>query len=704
MNEKQLFSEIRRLAHSLKKNNDTYTRADLAYELKKFGFMQDTFEISRLVWDAYNHYQQDKDIKDAFTGNDGYESLVEEFRITALVEGNTSNALFKVLNQRLYQTGCSLEETKDYAEQTLKGEVIKVSAGLLSHITGTSGVNSVKKEAASIFDGYSVMVDAYENARVQVQSRINDFVSLRAEVNRIYIQYSMALIDTFGDSIRQVAPEMFDFNAIKYLNVSGMLKNVRLEYDQLQQTCAALIGEISDNFRQALQSSTSQYRAAGGKGVGLMLAGVEMLSHYMSAGERTTAARQQLRSLKNNVIRDAATIKGDLARLFIIYKNLNDIFIPTAQAFYTKSGVVLTRELKALHDSLYAAPEIKLLQMQREELLQAMKDLEAAIADAEINIAYYRQNIASVTEQLKSEQSNYDQALTAKPSRPLLNFGPMARNYNRRIYEWDAVYTPVIRNYENLEVDLNLDKEELQNYLTGLERDKRQYEDIRQKFTEISRKIVNVIKVNPQVKAAMASHLKDLVDLLRTARYVVSQKPDDKNLVPTFKLEAPQSVTLPAAYAERINTFMDSLRHVVSFDENLAAKSVSYLNREMGYKDETLTPGQALEVAQAQARAVQQGISLLQSWTKLKADEAQDEVTEAGYRHQLARLQADFKQQLQAIDNKAAVLKGILAQINTASDDETLKEGLKLLSGIKGTTLTDRDIDAFLEGRQQIEL
>lgn len=54
-----VFQAIKNIADDLCKENKTYLRADLAYELKKFGVDADSAEVSKLVYDAYKFFRQD---------------------------------------------------------------------------------------------------------------------------------------------------------------------------------------------------------------------------------------------------------------------------------------------------------------------------------------------------------------------------------------------------------------------------------------------------------------------------------------------------------------------------------------------------------------------------------------------------------------------------------------------------------------------
>lgn len=146
---------------------------------------------------------------------------------------------------------------------------------------------------------------AYHYAEDSVRGNIEDFTSLRTDIGTTYRDYAMKLIDIYGDSIKMVSPDLFDFDRIEWLDVDDMLKYVELEYKKLSDKCAALMGEISDSFRASLQSSLKSYKslANGNTSLGLAMAGLTMLDHYMAAGERTNRLKEDLSVFQTSVKR-----------------------------------------------------------------------------------------------------------------------------------------------------------------------------------------------------------------------------------------------------------------------------------------------------------------------------------------------------------------------------------------------------------------
>ena len=80
MEKEKIYQEIRNLSRKLQKDAAVYTRADVAYELRGFGVEKDSFEVERLVWEAYKHFNEDAAIGQAFYDNGKKRPLVAGWR------------------------------------------------------------------------------------------------------------------------------------------------------------------------------------------------------------------------------------------------------------------------------------------------------------------------------------------------------------------------------------------------------------------------------------------------------------------------------------------------------------------------------------------------------------------------------------------------------------------------------------------------
>ena len=83
MSNKDIHNKIVELADKLAKSGSSFSRADLAYELKQQGVSTDSPELSRIVYEVWIDSGRNANIVKAFTNNAGNRSLVEAYQVAA---------------------------------------------------------------------------------------------------------------------------------------------------------------------------------------------------------------------------------------------------------------------------------------------------------------------------------------------------------------------------------------------------------------------------------------------------------------------------------------------------------------------------------------------------------------------------------------------------------------------------------------------
>lgn len=713
MDENQIYQKIYDIASQLLKENAVYTRADLAYELQDFGIKADSFEIGMLVWKAYKYFNDNEAIRHSFYDNEKKDPLVDEYRTDYLIETNDNTSLFPLLQQKLTKGNQALNQLENTVTQTLREQAVSGSISTLNTLTGTQGIVKVKNEATAVFNLYSELVGNYDDAKHQIQAVTTDFVKLRGQICDTYRQYALVLTDAFGDSIKTVSPELFDFDSIEWLDVHGMLQNVKLDYDKINEKCSTLMSSITDSFAQSLKTASQSYKAAGSKQIGLVLAGLNMVSHYIDAGQKTAELKQDLLTLKNSVKHDVTLIKGDMGRLFVIYKTLNDLYIPQAEAFCRFSKQVLSGEWQQLTQALYADTDIQSLKEERDEALESYKTLEREMTDEQLNIDYYTTRIEECRQLLDGMQTQYQQAQASKPEKPffltnLLTLGSAKQKYNRNIYDWNQACAPVISQYEEMQTDMKLDSDELEQLQQHLNENKRTHQLLKEKLHRLNREIMNNINVSPALQMKLLPHLESMVKLLRIAREIANSKLDNK-LVKTVSITR-QNTELPQELKQNLQLFADTLREHASIDDETAKNSFYAVSDEyptdsrQSTSDGNVTEADFAQLSDAENTAIQNTVNLLESWSRLKAMQEQSAIAHQAYDKELEKLQKAFQNNLADIDNRGVILRESLKKINTATSEEELKEGLLSLAQKEGESFSKEEWNEFLNGTKTIEL
>lgn len=701
MDKEQAFKKIEAIAGKLNREHSTFTRADLAYELKDCGILCDSDEVGRLLWEAWQQSADRSILESVFTNNAGNRSLVETMQVAACLDTGKTDEALGLTNEQLDHVKRVVLSLKEEIKNSLADVVVKDGVKLVSVITGTSGVEKVQKEAVDVFQKYSNLVDTYEEARCRIDDLTSVFVDLRSDIELVFRRYSLALVDIFSDSIKIVSPELFDFNCLEWLDVRGMLKQAELQYTTVISRCSQLMGEITDNFRMRLQTSLNSYQSLNSKQLGLISAGVTMFTHYLDAYSRTTELQADLVTLKNDFRHDTTLINGDLMRLSKIVKLLNDLYIPKASIFYRNAESVFSKELNDLMDAIYQNDEVRSLKDQRDVILSGYKELERSICDEQAQIAYYSGHIEECEQLLEELKKPYEDAKNAKPVPPsffrnMLTFGRAGRSYNRDAYEWTQVCLPVVKRYESLQVDVKLDRDEKETQERMLDEHTRKYNEMKVQMKALSQKMLSVMKVDDGVKQKMLVHLKDMVALLHLAKDILESRLDDRD-VKIVNVKDFGSLQLPEAVETNLNTFTQTIKGNV----NVIADNMSeILNvHEAGGIENGAMPE---SIAESSQELVERAAEAFNQWMKLEALKVQDSRSRQHYNKELEELKSRFKDEILAVDDRAALLRQVMSRINTATSLEDCKRGLSYLADIGADDMTEEEWNDFLSGNKTL--
>lgn len=609
---------------------------------------------------------------------------------------------------------------KEQVEQNLNLVLVKGTSKMADIVMGTNGVKDVRSKASTMFDKYTKMVEAYHYAEDSVRGNIEDFTSLRSDIGTVYRDYALKLIDIYGDSIKMVSPDLFDFKRIEWLDVDEMFKYVELEYNKLTEKCAALIGEISVSFRTSLQGSLQAYKSLsnGNKSLGLAMAGLTMLEHYMGASERANRLKSDLSVFQTSVKYDATRIKADMGRLLVICKTLNDVVIPKANVFLRYGEKLLASDLKATLDALYADETIRPLEEQRKCLLRQMKALDMEMNDHLQNIDVYTSLINDITATLESKQGSYMEAKAKKPSKPFflvnwITLGMANKNYYRDFAEWNAVCFPLVREYESYQVDLKLDKEELKSHREEQTRIKNEYAKLSSELDKVSKEIRSKIVCSDDLKLKMLKHLRDMVAMLKLGREIMESKIDEK-LVHTVDIpDYREAAKLPSDVEQNLSLFTGMLADNLHADKDMAKNlldgveaytkghkkiegKTAQQNKPAEYSEEDL-----VQVTGAMEQSLQKGIALFDSFAKLKAQQLCGSLASAAYDKELKKHADEFKREMAKIDNKSAYLREVFKRINLAGSEEERKQAMELMSDLSGYSLSEQEFTEFINGKKQ---
>ncbi len=692
-----IYNKLQVLADTASVDNSTFTRNDLAWEFKEdfaaIGIEGDSPEISKIVWECYQ-MTRDEAVAKCFVTNNRSYTLVEEYRVPALVEAGKMNSVFNVIDGKLEKSGNIISHLQTVVANGINLKLVDEASNLINTVSGAEAVKRIQDEAQQIFAKYSDMAGAYSDARNVIRELVADFSELRQFAYEAYKKYALELVDMFGEQIKASMPELFDFDTIEFLDVDAMKQNVKLAYDGIYGKCGVLLGEVSESFTKSLSRSASQFSEQSDHSVGLVLAGITMISHYVKTGQKATALHRDLAELRGAISSDEAAIRTDEVRLMELYKLFNDVMIPESQLFALNAPKVFDEEFEELIDTLYSTPETRALKQERDQILKDMHQNERRINDANISISYYKDHIQSCQETLSSLKGNYIEAQVTKPEPPkFFVLPPARRKYERDLYEWDKSCKPVIDTYESLALDISVENDEIARRHAAIDDDTLRYNELKIRLMDVSKRLSALVGTRPELKKKAARHLDSIVKLLVLAKKIVSTRLDDR-LVTATKVTKFDDIQLPKELVAAVKDFKDSLTKNLKFTENDA---VNLTNSKVG--KEIIT-----DIAGKGDALLQDGVSFCENVARLKVMRLKQTLGKEMYDREFKKLKAEFDERMKLVDDKAAFIRETAKKINTADEHDALKEALLELVGANAPSYTQKDWDDFLDGKKIIEI
>ena len=313
---------------------------------------------------------------------------------------------------------------------------------------------------------------------------------------------------------------------------------------------------------------------------------------------------------------------------------------------------------------------------------------------------------------MESLRDRYEQAKNSKPDRPsvltnLFTFGSANTKYNRNVYEWNQACKPVVSRFEDLQVDVKLDNNELKQLQSDQVKNKQRYQSLRQELSRLNRQLVERIHANPDVRKAMLPHLEAVIKLLRMGREIAESKLD-RRLAKTVTITQ-ENTELPAEVKRNLSALTSAIREEAHVDGETIRQWMDEPTNTLPDSFNRTSPAERMTeedvawLTDAGNAALQSTVGLLEAWTNLQAMRAQSAIAHKAYDEQLAKLQDEFRRNLAGIDDKAAVLHESIRRMNTADNYEQLKDALLSLAG-KDDTFTEENWQQFFEGKKTIEL
>ena len=665
----EIYSFISDLSLQLLRKENTYSRADVAFELKNLGVEEDSFQVELLIKETYENTdpQTKKALAKVFFDNRMSRPIIDENSVKALVERNQWTEAVSVLKQESNEVNRLLEafmSTSAEVLNTTKKYVEKYQ--LAGYVTGSVQVSNVKKEAEMLYIDYQKFIDNYAQTKNQIIELIEDFTFLRSNILNLYREKVSFLTDVFGEKIKAIEPKLFDFNVIEWLDTASMLKNIELEYENLINTCTIIVSELHNKFSSNFSNSLRLLgKGSGGNSLSLAMVGLNIFNSWAEASQQATILKQEVEKMKQKMIYDVNLIKADLNRLQLIDTSLRNVYIPTAYAFQENFEIVFSKELKNLLNTLYENPQIKELKDEKDRLLAKFHSLESDIIDHQTHITLYEGNIQSEEKELKAYNPLYLKAKSQKPKKPIF-FG--RKSYNRDVAEWHQEYYPIIEAFVEAREQLKIDKEELSNHKRIAEEKKKAIVAINKAIDKQSEQINQLISKDVSLQSKIAKYLAPMINLLRLAKKITELKIDEKYLK-TVKLEIPQDIKLlPIEISNGLKSFLSKLK--IDFQTEIDKQSFQ--------KEQTVATPQTIYITNETSQLFSTAINIVEETLKLKELQLEGKIQQEYYTKQLTLLQNEFQNSFSKLNDRSKLITEISKNIQCGNQKD-LKDVLLLL-------------------------
>ena len=711
-----LHRRIRELARNQYHEKGLLNLSDLAAALRPDFPSADLSEtaLQQAVCEAYEHYRDNALRTQIVDGTFG-RSVVDQAdylnRLSHCTQYevddhiDNTNALVVAHGERL----CSS------IDDNLEGREPGKNTNFLDRLTGHAGVKNIQDTLNVLRSNYGDMINHYYGYKDSLGGLITEFSLMRDRIADIYRRRSLELIDLFGDRIKAVDPELFDFARIEWLDVRAMQEAAHLHYDQVVQSSLVAMRKINDSINQRAKQSLEGFN--NGIGAGLISLGLNFVGHHLDSIAITHELRAELENFKLRLHSDATTVQTDVMRLFTIYKALNDVAIPRAKKFHEFSDRVFDHSFQTLVDAYYNRGNLKELRQKRNEKLKDLHEAEQFVSRHRGAIEHHRTQAEGLDENLKGLRRFYKRAKSARPTRwpaffNLLTFGIHNHNYEERYRQWYEVHGALYEAYREMEAQHKEHRREVKAYgkkLAVVEKEKLKFQA---EVNGMSLQIRRAERQDPINTPEIAARLGDVVRLLRLAREITQTSLDERLLKATVPYQFNQ-VSMPAQSQRALSQLQAELQNKAAESALETQAIVQARRQELA---EAKNPQQAraiVEEIRAEKRYEQLNqdlqrtagsvLNVLSSYLALRQVQAESVAQQRKIDQDAQLLRGEFSRLMRATDERSAVLREVFAKINTAGNEEEVKDAFLALSD--GTlALDERELDRFLRGQGDLTL
>lgn len=605
--------------------------------------------------------------------------------------------------------------TQDTAESLRKlrsrasgGRVANTSSkdvGFWGSLSGNKRIEAYQEKAALLSKRFKSIADDYTSVKGVVTTNCADFVDIRRRILDSAHEYISILITIFGDSITEIAPELFDFSRVQYLDTDKMLSQVEGKQKKIRSLGNKAIAQNREDVSNSLSLGLSAAAKSKSKedliGAGIGTA-INLAASLAGSHSRANEIGEKYEKMANQVRKSVANIALDLTRIQKINAKLGNVILPLANVYFENVNKVIDPKIAAVRKAIYSDPKLKGLVDKRNKIYEKIEQVNYQIYDSKNAIASYEAQISEYTAGIESRQETVDLGYENFPDRPgrfkvFCSFGSAANDFNSKLDSWWNRYGKKTSEYIDMSVNREIASEDLaewNNYLSDLES---QLEKQRESFNSAKKEIAAIINISDSLKITLLDNLPTIIKLVSLGKEIASYAIDESDVKPR-QLANIDSLTLPQQTSANIDSF------IAKNSQNLKDALQNEIVRHAAPTKQTGIRSQIAKNADAISQTLVEGTSqILSSMLKLREERIKGEIQKEAYRQQLKQAQKEFDAQMKEINNQTDAILEILSKIHLSENSEQLEDCFKTLIGER-YEISDKDICAALQGNQTIEL
>lgn len=676
---KEVYMKIGDLAIELIKSKNYITRAELSEELNvitESNLFNDGLHVTRVVEDAYQYFQYNKEMKaaiiGAFMNNNEKSSLISEEIIPNIyisfdigIEIQLSLDKIKSVIKSIDIEIGNFENSNELLKSILNNvDNYVAKTGFRNKLSGAYKVEKVQKKGANLHEQYDKLVRTYDDNKIKIENLIDNYIVVRSQIYSLYKQVIIQLKEIFGSKITSIDPELFDYSRINWLDTDDVKNDLKNKYDELDKKCALLISEINSKLlnksgqviSNTLENKSIKSNKDRGKIVVVQL-GLELINSHLDSSEKAIELNKELLLMEKMFMDDMQHFKKDLLRLNKIDKTIRGRYLPGSSIFFQQFNKIISPEVQNLFKVADRVDGVVELKDKKDNLLEEIHELVLVVHDHKDSITLFKRELEEAEIKLKLLFPHYINFKKSKPIKPnviinWLSLGFLKSVFQKKLLVWHNESKDTLYSYNLLMKDIEYYKTQLLNHNKNLLKREVELKVSENELDVVVDEIYKKLSNEKILKLKLNNHLSDIVRLLKAAKNIVSASLSEEELIP---VSSNQIEILSPAIEKKLNKFIETTK----------IKASSYVDKGVS-EGSSLTIDIYEEGKIDLIKETKKMVDVVLAWAELQKMKIENNIVKKVYDEQYEMLTSEMNKHLNEIDDKSKLISATV---------ELLKEG-----------------------------